>query len=202
MISKRSLHHYHSKLRLLKPKVLIAMVLLSAFITAVALRSNNVQMLRLREAVFAADERGEGVEESLNELRNYVYAHMNTDLNSGGVSIKPPIQLKNTYERLIDKEKTKIEQKNKQTIAEAPGICESQFGAGQILARAACVDDYIAKNTLKSGDTVPKELYQFDFASPSWSPDFAGIMLIVTLVLMSLLFVRLVLGAFFVYELH
>lgn len=199
--SKRVWHHYQTQLRKLNLKVLVVLVLLFGFTTAVALRSNNVQMLRLREAVFTADREGEGVDEALTELREYVYAHMNTDLSSGGVSIKPPIQLKHTYERLIEDEKSKVTAHNKKVTSEAPGVCEARFPAGQIRARAACVDDYIAKNTITASDTVPKELYQFDFASPNWSPDFAGYALLATIALLALLIMRLLLGVFISYEL-
>jgi hypothetical protein len=199
---KRRLHHYSVKLRKVSIKVLIFCLLLSALITAIALRSNNVRMLELREAVFVADREGEGVEVALNELRTFVHDHMNTDLNSGGVSIKPPIQLKHTYERLVSSQEVDIKEHNQKVIADAPGICERRFPAGQIRQRAACVDDYIATNTKKVNDKdIPKELYQFDFASPPWSPDTAGIMLLATIFLGALLTLRLLLGLFFSYEL-
>lgn len=200
-VSKRVWHHYQTQLRKLNPKVLLVLVLLLGFTTAVALRSNNVHMLSLRKAVFTADKEGEGVNEALTELRKYVYAHMNTDLSSGGVSIKPPIQLKYTYERLIEGEKQRVAAHNKKVTSEAPEICEAQHPAGQIRARAACVDTYIEKNTITANDTVPKELYQFDFASPAWSPDFAGYALLATLALLALLIARLILGVFISYEL-
>lgn len=177
------------------------MLLIFGFISVISLRYNNIQMLRLRDQVFVADEKGEDVEGALNELRTYVHAHMNTDLNSGGVSIKPPIQLKFTYERLVESEKSRVDAHNKKVTAEAPGVCEARFPAGQIRARAACVDEYIAQNSLAAAESVPKELYQFDFASPSWSPDLAGFSLLITAALGSLIIVRILLSAFIKHEL-
>lgn len=200
---KRKLHHYSVQLKKVSVKALLICLLFSSLITAIALRSNNVRMLELREAVFVADKEGENVDEALNELRTFVYSHMNTDLNSGGVSIKPPIQLKHTYERLVSEQELGVREHNQKVTAEAPGICERRFPAGQIRQRAACVDNYIATNTKKADETsIPKELYQFDFASPSWSPDTAGFMLLATIFLGALLVVRLLLGAFFNYELQ
>lgn len=152
-------------------------------------------MIRLREAVFVADEKGEGVEEALNDLRSYVYGHMNTDLNSGPTSIKPPIQLKYTYERLTKAEEERVAQKNQEVTAQATTICEVRHPAGQIQQRARCVQEYITNNAVQvSGEKVPKELYQFDFASPKWSPDFAGFSIVITVLLFMLLVARVAVG--------
>lgn len=131
-------------------------------------------MIELRESVFKADRENGNVEFALRELRAYVYAHMNTDLSSGGNAIKPPIQLKNQYEKLVSEEKQRVEQKNAQVYTAAQDYCEAQnpnsfYGASRI----ACVEDYISKNSVKA-QTVPEALYKFDFTSPKWSPDLAG----------------------------
>ncbi|MDZ7786372.1 MAG: hypothetical protein U5L95_04600 [Candidatus Saccharibacteria bacterium] len=199
MADKRKLHHFYTKLRKLNPKVLLLLFLVCGVLSAVGLRSNNVRMLELRQEVFAADKKGEEVGRALDELRRYVHGHMNTDLNSGGLSIKPPIQLKHTYERLVSKEQQRVKEHNDEVISTAQTRCEQRFPAGQIRARAACVDDYIAENTVEA-KPVPKELYRFDFASPTWSPDFAGIMILVTTLLGALLAIRLLLGAFIKHE--
>ena len=202
MVSKKYWKRLQLKIRKLNLKVLLVLFLIGIFTTLIALRSNNVQMLRLREAVFIADESGEGVNEALDELRTYVHNHMNTDLNSGGISIKPPIQLKFTYERLVAAEEQKVKAHNEKVVAEAPGICERRFPAGQIRPRAECVDEYIAENTKKASTTIPKELYQFDFVSPRWSPDFAGFMLLITFGLGIVLIARIILGLLIAYEVN
>jgi hypothetical protein len=73
-----------------------------------ALRHNNETMVKLRTAVYEADKNSGDVNTTLNKLRKYVYAHMNTDLSSGGNTIKPPIQLQHTYERLQAAEQKKL----------------------------------------------------------------------------------------------
>src|SRR5690349_383020 len=75
----------------------------SSLLCVLALRHNNVRMTQLRDAVYVADKNNGDVNAVLNNLRKYVYAHMNTDLSSGSHGIKPPIQLKYTYQRLYDK---------------------------------------------------------------------------------------------------
>lgn len=193
--SKRTLHHYYALLRGLSPKLLVVLLLVTGLLAAAALRSNNIRMIELRDKVFIADEEGSGVDEALNQLREYVTTHMNTDLSSG-ISIKPPIQLKHTYERLVEQEATRIRAHNAKVTTEAPAICEARFPAGQIRPRAACVDEYIAENTLQQHEVVPKELYQFDFISPRWSPDLAGLLVLVSALLASALIARLLIGVY------
>lgn len=194
-MNKRKLHHYYVKLKLVSPLMLLALFLVSLAVSVLALRNNNLQMIRLREAVFVADEKGEGVEGALNDLRSYVYGHMNTDLSSGPTSIKPPIQLKYTYERLTEAEDEKVAQKNQEVTAQATTVCEARHPAGQIQQRARCVQAYITNNTVqRSAEKVPKELYQFDFVSPRWSPDFAGFSVVITVLLFILLIMRVVIG--------
>ncbi len=147
---------------------------MTGLIATSALRQNNLEMVRLREAVHAADATGSGVEEALQALRKHVYGHMNTDLTSGDNAIHPPIQLAKTYERLVAGERARVAAINDEVSADAVRICEASFPAGQIQARAQCVQEYITKNSSKENQSVPKELYQYDFVSPFWSPDLAG----------------------------
>ena len=118
---------------------------------------------------------------------------MNTDLSSGGLSIKPPIQLKYTYERLVAKEKAKVAATNKNLSSKATAFCEAQYPAGQIRARAQCVQEFITTHAVEE-KSIPKELYQFDFVSPRWSPDLAGFSLLFSGLFLLLLIIRLGLG--------
>ena len=84
----------HSFLRRINMYVLFV-VFIAATITCVfALRQNNLQALKLRDAVIEADKNNKDIEGALKELRVYIYSHMNTNLSSGPNAIKPPIQLK------------------------------------------------------------------------------------------------------------
>lgn len=90
--------------------VFLALFIIAAIVSISALRHNNQRMIELREEVYAADKNGGDVNTALNNLRQYVYGHMNTNLASGGNSIKPPIQLKYTYQRLQDQQEQAIRQ--------------------------------------------------------------------------------------------
>src|SRR4051794_5317454 len=89
-----------------------------------ALRHNNQTMVDLRTAVYAADKNDQNVDGALNKLRNYVYAHMNTDLSSGNNNIKPPIQLKYTYQRLVLAQENQLQVANSKVYADAQNYCK------------------------------------------------------------------------------
>lgn len=189
-MNKRKLHHIWVKLRPLRQIYLLIAFILMALVAVTALRQNNLTMIRLREAVIAADEKGEGTEEALEALRQYVYVHMNTDLTTGDNAIRPPIQLTKTYERLVKSERERVASINKKVSDEAVAICEQKFPAGQLRdGRVPCVQEYITNNSAKE-QPITKELYQFDFVSPVWSPDLAGWSLVLSAVLFMLLALR------------
>lgn len=171
---KRKLRHYWHRLRALPALLFIALGIGLAVISVYALRSNNQRMLELRTAVFTADEQNGDVEGALRELRTYVYAHMNTDLAASDNAIRPPIQLKYTYERLVAAEKARVAVANEQMNTQAQAVCEQRIRAGESSRiRVSCIQDYLSANGTTERD-IPEDLYKFDFASPSWSPDLAG----------------------------
>lgn len=166
-----------------KPQYLLAATVVSVSICAFALRANNQQMLELRDAVYAADERGEGIEPALADLQSYVTAHMNTQLDSGDNAVYPPIQLKATYDRLIVERSKQIEANNSRMYSEAQAHCErlnpTDFSGRN---RVPCIEQYVQSK----GVTLPPisdSLYKFSFVSPVWSPDLAGWTLLSSIVL-------------------
>ncbi len=189
-MNKRKLHHLWVKLRPVSYWYFLIVFIVAGLIAISALRQNNLEMVRLREAVHTADESGEGVEEALQTLRKHVYSHMNTDLTSGDNAIHPPIQLAKTYERLVAGERARVATTNEKVSADAVRICEARFPAGQIQARAQCVQEYITQNSATERQVVPKELYQYDFVSPFWSPDLAGWSILVSAVFFMLFILR------------
>lgn len=160
-------------------QIFLALFLISAVVTVMALRSNNQHMVKLRDAVYAADKNGSGVEAALNNLRAYVYTHMNTNLSSGN-GIKPPIQLKYTYDRLVAAEQEKAKATNSQIYTDAQNYCQSLNSADfSGRNRVPCVQQYVTSHGVAIA-TIPTGLYQFDFLNPAWSPDFAGWSLVVS----------------------
>ena len=164
----------------------------AAIISVFALRHNNQTMVNLRNDVYAADKNSGDVNTALNNLRRYVYGHMNTDLSSGNNNIKPPIQLKYTYQRLYDAETNKVQSANQQLYTDAELYCQSINNAFFGTTRVPCVQNYVVNHGLAAANiTIPAGLYQFDFASPAWSPDFAGWSLVAALLLFAAFIIRL-----------
>ncbi|CAN5717158.1 hypothetical protein BH23PAT2_BH23PAT2_04720 [soil metagenome] len=190
---KRILHHYQTRLRPVSSWYFLIVAVFFLSIAAFSLRQNNVTMLRLRETVFQADEAGDDVESPLRDLRDYVHSHMNTDLATGDTAIRPPIQLKYTYERLVEQEQESARLQNESIYETAERVCEERFPAGRLAnGRVQCVEQYVSERGAEA-DAVPRELYQFDFVSPRWSPDLAGWSLLAGVVFSILFVVRLML---------
>lgn len=160
--------------------VFLVLFVISGVVAISALRHNNQTMVQLRSEVYATDQSGGDINSALNNLRKYVYGHMNTDLSSGGNAIKPPIQLKYTYERLLEAQQQTAASSNSRIYTEAQTYCQTQVPAGfSGRGRVPCVQDYVTSHGVKT-PPIPTGLYQFDFVSPSWSPDLAGWSLVVT----------------------
>lgn len=174
---------------------LIALAIISGVICVMALRNNNQQMGRLREAVYTADKNNTDVVVALQKLQVYVNSHMNTSLAAGNTSVYPPIQLKYTYQRLQDAEQEKAATSNTTLYSQAQQYCEQQDStdfSGR--NRIPCIEEYVSSHGGATAKKVPDSMYKFDFASPTWSPDFAGWMLALTVLFTFLLIVRLALG--------
>lgn len=160
-------------------KLFLALFIISAVVAVFALRANNEQMINLRNQVYAADKSGADVNKALNNLRHYVYGHMNTNLSSGGNTIKPPIQLEYTYERLQAKAQEAANNSGLYTAAE--DYCQAQIPTGfSGRYRIGCVSNYIMSHGGAAAPAIPPALYEFDFVSPTWSPDLAGWSLVVS----------------------
>lgn len=176
-MNKKKLHYRLVQIKHFPKIVLLLTAVVFALVAVFSLRANNQRMLELRQAVFTADEQDGDIEGALRDLREHVYGHMNTNLSSGENAIKPPIQLKFEYERLLEKEKAKVNSVNANLYTEAQNYCEPLNPAGTLrTTRISCIEDYVDRNARQSVELRPidESLYKFDFVSPSWSPDLAG----------------------------
>lgn len=165
--------------------VFLVLFIATSLVSIYALRDNNLTMIKLRDAVYEADEKNGDVNTALNNLRRYVHSHMNTDLSSGGNAIKPPIQLRYTYERLVAEAEKKANDGDLYT--EAAEYCQQRIPASVSVSgrsRIACVQEYILSHGGRPAPEIPTALYQFDFISPAWSPDLAGWSLVVSALLL------------------
>jgi hypothetical protein len=174
-MNKRHLHHLWRRFRVLKPWYFLIVAAIMIPIAISTLRNNNSHMVKLRDAVYTADQDNGDISGALNDLRNYVYKHMNTDLTTGNTGVYPPIQLKYTYDRLIQAQGSQTTAENSRIYTEAQAYCEQQNAtdfSGR--NRVPCIENYVSTHTQAKGSSIPDSLYKFNFVSPTWSPDLAG----------------------------
>lgn len=174
MADKRDIRHNLKKLAAIKTWQLLLVLILLAFLAATFMRINNTGMIARRDAVLAADKAGgvDAIQERLYELQSYSTTHMNADT---GV-----FYLQEQYNRDVQKA---VAQSSSQstTMAEAnaraEAICHPQY-SGWSTAYMNCFLSELAKFPTTDKLPEPKlpsaSLYRYSFASPAWSPDFAG----------------------------
>jgi hypothetical protein len=192
-MDKRKLHHLWTRLRPVNAMYFLTAAGILLFIGVLAMRQNNLTAIKLRDEVAKVDEADGDVETALRNLREHVYAHMNSDLSGGSSNVQQPVQLKFRYERLIAAEKSRVSQENEKIYNAAQEDCERRFPQGLSGGgRVPCIEEYVSSRSLKE-QPIPDALYKFDFAAPAWSPDLAGISLVLSAIFLLLFFVRLAL---------
>lgn len=192
-MDKSFFRHLLKRLHAVSPWLFLTVAVVSTIVCVVALRHNNVTALTLRDKVLQADKDDKDVEAPLRELREYIYGHMNTDLASGPNAIKPPIQLKYRYDRLVAAAQQQAGAKTSdQLYTEAQAYCERAVPTGLSgRGRVTCISDYVtAHASQQQAVTIPDSLYKFDFVSPRWSPDLAGWSLVIAAVCYALFVIR------------
>ena len=163
--------------------------MISGVVCVAALRDNNQTMSQLRTAVYTADRDNGDVNTALNNLSGFVFSHMNTSLDSGS-NIRPPIQLKYTYQRLYDAQYNQLQAENQKIYSDAKNACPG-LNNGYDAARIACVQNYAVNHGVSGANVnIPAGLYEFDFVSPTWSPDLAGWGLVVSVIFFVLFVAR------------
>lgn len=165
--------------------ILLLFILFSA-LTVYFLRQNNLTMDRLRNDVVLADEQGGDVATAIKKLNEHVFSHMNT-------RIVRPIELVHTYNKQA---KLAIEAASSETdsdlYARATAQCERR--GIPLSSVAQCAADYALSEASTSEApeiALPdKSLFTYTFASPRWTPDAAGLMLLLSGVILIWLLVR------------
>jgi hypothetical protein len=184
-MDKRRLHHYWRRFRAVKSRYFFLAAAICSVGCVVALRANNEHMATLRQAVYTADKNDGDVQTALNDLQKYVTTHMNTSLSAGNTAVYPPIQLQYTYERLENARLQAVQAANGDLYTRAQIYCQklnsTDFSGHN---RVPCIEQYVKDHGAVAPAAIPTSLYQFDFVSPSWSPDVAGWLLAATIVLL------------------
>ena len=199
---KKALHHALKLLRKIRYAWLLIACVVCAGLAVYGLRSNNLRMVELRSAVFKADEQNGDVESALRELRAFVFSHMNTNLSSGTNAVKPPIQLKYRYDRLVAAAKTEYDAANAKVVRDAEAYCVAKYPNVTFSQdRLNCARDYANQHPVTL-QTIPDDLYKFDFASPFWTPDLAGWSIALMILFLLLFVLRYISAAFVKHELE
>ncbi len=189
-MDKKFFRHFNKVLKHINLWIFLVIAVVSGVTFLLSMRNNNLTALRLRDKVSQVDKDNGDVEAALRELRTYIYGHMNTNLSSGANAIKPPIQLKYRYERLLEAQQQKVSQENAKIYSDAQIECEKQFPKGLSgSGRIPCVTQYIASRGVAQ-EPIQDSLYKFDFVSPTWSPDLAGWSLVVASISFALFVIR------------
>ena len=189
-MNKKKLHHIWVRLRPIRYWYFLVLFIVSSTVFIFAYRQNNLEALRLRDELTRVDEQGGDVETSLKNLREFIYSHMNADLTGGPNSIYPPIQLAHTYERLVRIEQDRVAAAQKAINAQANVYCAAIVsGNGPGTNRVPCITKYIEDHPVR-GQTIPDDLYKFNFVSPAWSPDLAGWSALASVVFLFLFIIR------------
>lgn len=181
------------RLNTVKTWQLVVLLLLSCIVAAIFLRLNNLGMMERRDAVIAADEKGDAsqIDKAVNELQRYVTRHMNTDLGGG-------FYLTQSYERAREaamQAASDTSNPNSAVYSQASIACQSSSERARYGGYVACV---LAKvdvvggqgNLTSSLKLPPSELYKINFASPLWSFDLAGIFVALSTLIILVILIR------------
>jgi len=177
-------HKHLEKRALLRLSVFGALFLVSIALSFIGLSMNSREAKARYDTLISVDQAGGDVEAALNDLRTYIYSHMNTQIGSD-TGIKPPIQLQGTYQRIVTGREREAGQTNEELYQQAQDDCERRNPNGFSGSnRLDCIAAYVDDNGVQEGVdiVVEDDLYKFDFAPPRWSPDLAGFSIVLTAV--------------------
>ncbi len=159
-------------------------------VSATLLRINNNGMIERRTAVLQSDKSGDqtAIKNNLYSLQRYAAEHMNA--SSGTVYLEESYK-RDTQRAFQAAEAAMSGQSSPLALADA--TCKQRF-AGWSQSYVLCVAAEQAKYPAASNAAqfVPpnSELYRQEFASPVWSPDFAGWSLVVVAILTGVIVLR------------
>ena len=192
---KKALHHRLTQLRHIKTWQLLIILIFSMLISASLLRLNNLNMVEYRNAVAAADEKGDKAvtKQKLLELQNYVTNHMNTSLGQG-------IYLEASFERdraAAIEAASNTTNPASEVYKQASVECRSRFQGGAESYRndyVKCVQERVASlgsaEEIASASLPMAENYHYNFLSPQFSFDFAGLSVAFCVLIVLVIFSR------------
>ncbi len=194
--NKRKLRHWLKIIRQAKTWQLLVVLVLLSFLSATLLRLNNLGMIERRDAVIAADKKGDREEarRTLVELQRFVAGHMNTSLEKG-------VSLKEIFQQDYQTALTAAASTNNpasEVYQKASLECQARFQGGVESFRndyVACVSNAVSNLPPEQQQeaALPRaSAYTYNFSSPLLSLDLAGISVLLTVALGLVIVVRLV----------
>ena len=194
--------------------LLVALIPL-LFVDATLLRFDHIRMTELRDAVMAADEAEDeaAVADGLEELKDFVFNNIviNVVDDNGEQKVTfgtGPFYLEHMYIRAANAALAEAEKNmandgnpNGNVYAMASEVCKAAAIANgwtwnspeYINCMMSEIQKYPAADELQSSiaASLPStELYRKNYASPVWAPSFTGFMLLLTLVIIVVIFIR------------
>ncbi len=181
-------------LQRIKTWQLLVLLVIVGFVAATFLRLNNIGMMQRREAVIVADKEGDAnvIINRLYDLQRYVSVHMNTELGRG-------VYLEQSYTRDYQawvQKRANDSNPNGNIYEKVQEVCAPRFSRWS-LAYVQCTTDELAKypsatDPVSDTSRPRQEAYIHSFASPVWSPDFAGWSVLVFGVILLLIVIRFI----------
>jgi hypothetical protein len=180
------------QLQRVKTWQLLIIFILMAFVAATFLRLNSIEMAQRREGVLAADKTGDvtTIQNRLYDLQRYVAMHMNSNTEQ--------FYLEQQYRRDVQKAVDAAKDDgnpNGNVNVKAEAVCRPQFtvwSSAYVQCFANELSKYPPSPDPTQNVTLPSVgLYRHDFASPLWTPDFAGWSVLVCAIILLMIITRL-----------
>jgi len=193
VVDKRRIRRSIRQLQHVKTWQLFVLLILSIFVAATFLRLNNIGMIERRTAVIDADNAGNdtATQTRLYDLQRYVSSHMNTNLGKG-------VPLEATYNRVYNRLLTEASNDNNPNgniYKKAQEVCAPKFSTYSSAYLQCTVGElakYPASSNLISSVNLSTSGFVYNFVSPLWSPDFAGLSVLVCIAILTMIIVRLI----------
>ena len=184
------------------------------FLDATLLRFDHIKMTELRDKVLAADEaeNDEEIARSLEELKRFVFSNIviNIEDNNGRQEVKfgtGLFYLEHQYIRAANAALREAENNfsdnnpNGNVYAMASAVCQPlaiQNGwtwndANFINCMMSEINKYPAADEIQDkiiASLPSTELYRKEYSSPIWAPTLTGFMLLITLIVIVVIFIR------------
>ncbi len=168
---------------------LLIILLVFLLLAAIFLRLNSLGSIDLYENLKTADKTSDTVkvQKSARKLQNYVAAHMNTSV--------PRLPLQTLYNNAAQKalDAAKPPQIDETTYQKATDDCIPERLSGGAKAWARCVAAKVGATGeagFAEAESINPDAYYIEYAPTRWSPDAAGITILICLFIILVIFLR------------